>query len=576
MGIKRNSNAMSRQLRTTDFFGGQSENREIFSINMLGTSALLFVSALCFMGDARGSNGFDTGDAPSREQTAAAVSAMAEKPSTMDIREYRITGIKTLSRTEVEMAVYGFTGPKRVEADIEAARAALEKAYHDKGYQTVSVSVPPQRPVRGIIVLQVKEMPVGNLTVKGSRYFDVEKIRKMTPSLAEGKVPNFNDVQRDIIALNLMPDRRVTPSLKAGKEEGTVDVELEVKDKFPLHGSIELNNRYSFNTTPLRLDVSARYDNLWQLGHTVGFGYQVAPQRPSDATVYSGYYIARAPGVDWVALMLQGTRQNSDVSTLGGSDSIGNGVVLGGRFLFNLPSKKGFYQSASMGLDYKRFEQDLVMGDQIVSSPVGYWPFSAGYNGTLVGKNYLTEWNGGVCFSFRGTDAKEQEEFDSRRYNADANFFYFRGGLAHTQELPWGFQLAGELQGQVTANPLIDSEQFSLGGQTTVRGYLESAVAGDSAVCGSLEVRTPSLLGWVRREDTELRLFCFLDGGKAWLNDGLPEQTSEFSLWSYGVGGNFRFFKNWNGVAFVGVPQISQTGTAAGAPLFSFRLWTEL
>lgn len=96
-----------------------------------------------------------------------------------------------------------------------------------------------------------------------------------------------------------------------------MDVELTVKDKFPLHGSVELNNRYSANTTPLRLDAAVSYGNLWQRGHTVGGAFQIAPQRISDALIYSGYYILPAPSIDWLSLMFSAIRQNSEVSTLG-------------------------------------------------------------------------------------------------------------------------------------------------------------------------------------------------------------------------------------------------------------------
>jgi len=491
------------------------------------------------------------------------------------IREFRVVGSKTLPTASVDKALYSHLGPGRTPEDVESARAALEKAYHEEGYQTVSVSVPPQGINTGVIVLQVTEATVGRLRVKGSRFFDIEKIKKMAPALAEGTVPNFNEVQRDIIALNQTADLQVTPSLAVGKTPGTVDVELAVKDKFPLHGSIELNNRYSANTTPLRLDAALRYDNLWQMGHTIGAGFQIAPQRPSDALIFSGYYIARAPSIDWVALMLQATRQNSEVSTLGGTDSLGNGEIYGGRFLFNLPSKTGFYHSASMGVDYKDFAQDLVVGNQTISSPLTYWPVSINYNASSIGEYYETEFGAGVTFSFRGTGEDEAIDFDNRRYNANANFFYLRGNLAHTQKLPWDFQLFGEVQGQTTANPLVDTEQYSLGGQSTVRGYLESVVTGDNAIAGTLEFRTPSLLRWLPKGN-EMRLFVFIDAGYAMLNDPLPEQTSTFNLWSYGVGASLRLVDHINGDFFIGIPQVTQSPSEAYQPLFSFSISAEL
>jgi hemolysin activation/secretion protein len=512
-------------------------------------------------------------DPPSPESLAALVDPDPE--AAFLIREYRVVGTQILPRDLVDRAVYGHLGHGRTPDDVENARTALEKAYHDEGYQTVSVEVPPQGVESGVIVLRVTEATVGRLRVKGSRFFDIEKIKNRAPSLAEGGVPNFNDVQRDIIALNQNGDLQITPSLTPGKIPGTVDVELTVKDKFPLHGSVELNNRYSANTTPLRFDAAVRYDNLWNLGHTVGAAFQIAPQRPSDALVYTGYYIARTEAFDWLSLMLQATRQNSEVSTLGGSDSLGNGEIYGGRLLFNLPPKTGYYHSASLGLDYKNFQQDLVIGNQTVSTPLQYWPFSVNYNANSIGKHYETGFSGGVTFSFRGTSEQEAIEFDSRRYNASANFFYFRGGIDHTQKLPWDFRLLAAIQGQASANPLVDTEQFSLGGLNTVRGYLESVIVGDNAIAGTLEMQTPSLLGWLP-EGNEWRFFVFLDAGHAMLNDPLPEQTASFDLWSYGIGTSFRVLGHFNGEFLIGIPQITQEPSKAGDPLFSFRFSAEL
>lgn len=553
-----------REIQPSRILGGIRARR-------LVVASLSLVAAVVSPGGGLAQNFTD--EPPGRQVVENQINALT--PQTLTILEYRVIGSRTLPHAEVEKAVYGYLGPGRTEEDVERARAALEKAYRDLGYQTVSVNVPPQRPTRGIIVLQVTEAPVGRLRVSGSRFYSIEQIKKMAPSLAEGTVPNFNDVQRDIIALNQLGDRQVTPSLKPGAIPGTVDVELTVKDKLPLHGSIELNNRYSANTTPLRLDLSARYDNLWQLGHTIGLGFQIAPQRPSDALVYSAFYIARLPAIDWLGLMVQATRQNSQVSTLGGSNSLGNGEIYGGRFLVTLPSRRGFFHSLSVGMDYKHFTQDLTVGNSIISSPVSYWPFSLSYSATSIGKHYETALTAGVTFSFRGTSSQEQLEFDNRRYNSDANFFYFRGSLEHTQKLPYDVQLFAGVQGQATVNPLLDTEQFSLGGLSTVRGYLESAAVGDNALCGTLELRSPSLLGWLG-QGHECRVFVFLDGGVTTLNDPLPQQTSSYNLWSYGIGSTIKIFDHLNGSFVIGIPQITQAPSQANQPLFTFRLWAEL
>lgn len=494
---------------------------------------------------------------------------------TLYVKEYRVVGARQLPSAAVEMAVYNYLGPGRSLADIESARAALESAYKDAGYQTVSVSVPEQRGARGVIVLKVEEAPVGRLRVVGSRFFDIEKIKARAKSLQEGTVPNFNDVQRDIVALNQKADLRVTPEFKPGALPGTVDVDLVVQDKFPFHARIELNNRYSANTEPLRLDLSARYENLWHLGHTIGAAFQIAPQDPENATVFSGYYTAPVPGVDWLSVMAQGIRQNSNVSTLGGSAVAGNGYIIGGRLLFDLPGRVGFFQNASFGVDYKNFAQDISFGDEVSNAPIEYWPFIASYNAFWLGTGYDVTLDAAVTFHFRGMGSNEVE-FDNRRFDATGNFIYLRGTLGHTRDLPYGFQVYGQVQGQATNNSLVDSEQFAAGGLNTVRGYLEGEVLGDSGVVGSAELRTPSLLSWLKRSDTEARIFGFVEGGATYINNPLPEQTDQFSLWSVGVGGSLKVLGWFNGEIVMGIPQISQDPSNAGQPLFTFRIWGEL
>jgi hemolysin activation/secretion protein len=141
------------------------------------------------------------------------------------IREYRVQGAKRLSKLEVEAAVYPYIGPARTEQDVEQARSALEKAYKEKGFQAAAVQVPVQQARNGVVILRVTEGIVGRLRVTGSRYFSLSKIKQNAPSLAEGKVVDFNAITKDIVGLNQLPDRQVTPALRAGSEPGTVDID---------------------------------------------------------------------------------------------------------------------------------------------------------------------------------------------------------------------------------------------------------------------------------------------------------------------------------------------------------------
>ena len=389
--------------------------------------------------------------------------------------------------------------------------------------------------------------------------------------MAEGTVPDFNAVQKDIVALNQIPGRQVTPVLRPGVVPGTYDIDLNVKDSLPLHSSLELNNRYSLSTTVLRLNGSISYDNLWQLGHKIGASFQIAPERLTDAEVFSGFYVAPIPNVEGLSLMFQGTKQNSDVSTLGGPAVAGNGDTIGGRALITLPTGTNYYQSFNTGIDYKHQYQNVVFGS------ITYYPICANYSLTLTGSGSVTELNLGVNFSLRGVSGN-QTVFQSRGTQGDASYIYLRGDLSRTQDLPQGFQLFGKLQGQLSDQPLLDTEQFGGGGYSTARGYLEATQLGDDALFGTLELRSPSIkscFGKLGDKINDWRFFVFTDNGVLAFVDPLPQTQSKFTLSSVGIGTRAQAFGYFNGEIDLGVPLISKDLTGVPNYLITFRVWAD-
>jgi hemolysin activation/secretion protein len=515
---------------------------------------------------------------------AAAAPAAAQPQNLPEfyIREYRVRGAHHLQPEEIEAAVYPYLGPGRTAQDVDQARAALLKAYQDKNYTSVDVSVPPQTGAGGIVFITVTELPVGRLRVHGSRYYDINEIKRGAPSLAEGKLIDFTQAQKDLVGLNQLPDRRVTPVIQAGVLPGTMDVDLNVKDTLPLHGSLELNNRYSADTPSLRLNASLNYDNLWQLGHAIGGSAQTSPQDTNKVQVFTGFYTARIPDVDWLTFTLQGTVQNSNVSTLGALDVTGRGEIFGMRANFKLPTIGDYFQNFTLGIDYKNFQQAVRAGAVSVSgtvTPTTYLPVTLDYSGTWVGKNFLTDLDLQLVFNIRGVGSGAAQ-FDANRYDADRNFMYLRGDIAQTEDLPWDLQLFGKIAGQVSDSPLINSEEFSVGGLDTVRGYLESEVLGDNAAVFNFEFRSPSLLSWIKsrgnaKPGDDWRFYFFSDAAAVGIQNALPEQTVRYSLASYGGGTRMTLFNHFNGSLDLAVPLFSQSSTKARNPFLTFRVWTD-
>jgi hemolysin activation/secretion protein len=483
-----------------------------------------------------------------------------------DILEFQVQGNTKLNNTQIETAVYPHMGEKKTIDDVEKARDALEKTYHQAGYLTVLVDIPEQEVNNKIVKLNVTEGKVSKLRIKDSHYFSLGRIKELAPSVKEGEVPYFPAVQQDVARLNRISDRRVTPVLKAGKAFGTVDVELKVEDKLPLHASLELNNRYSQGTTRTRLGGSIRYDNLWQREHSLSLSFQISPENIDEVKVLSANYLMRFDESDML-LALYGVRSKSNVATVGGINVLGDSTILGVRLIKPLPALDNFYHSISLGLDYKDIGQTVLFGTKF-ETPITYMPLSATYNATLQETNNKTQVNTGVIFGMRGLVADEVE-FDNKRLGAKPNFFIAKAELEHTHALPKGFEGYIKLDGFFSGSPLISNEQYLAGGADTVRGYLEAEESADQAIHSTLELRSPELFknqAWLQ----SFKLAAFYDIARIKTIDA---NTSVLSGTGFGL--RMKALKNWNFDLDLAVPLKDSFETKQGDLASHMRFWYE-
>ena len=470
-------------------------------------------------------------------QSGESAEPAAEESATFEVNGFLVEGNTLFPDKQDRISLHEYTGPGKTAADVEKARDALEKFYHEKGYPTVFVSIPEQSLEDGIVKFQVIESTINKVTVSGNDYFSTEQILADLPSLAPGEIIHLPKVQNDINKINFSPDIKVVPNLIPGKEVGTVDVELKVEDHLPFHGSAELNNRYTAGTTDLRFNGTLRYDNLWKKKHAISIQYQTSPEDLSEVQAVSGAYSFPIPGRDLDRLALYGIYNKSNTAFGEGFKAIGNGSVIGLRYQPTLPQYPTVTQYLSLGLDYKDFKDEtgLSGGTSNATTPITYVPFSLAYGLTFMDAGGYTQFSGAVNLSFRGLTT--ESNFENKRYNAHGNYIYATLGVERTQNLPVDMVWYTKVDGQLSDQPLISNEQYSAGGMDNVRGYHESEVMGDNAFHVSTELRSPELFQYGRYKD-KLRSTPYLFYQGAWLEviDPLPGQTRRFDLQGIGLG----------------------------------------
>lgn len=476
-----------------------------------------------------------------RAQSAPATAPASAEPR-FDVWEYRVSGNSALPARDLESALYPHLGPQRTMADVETVREKLEALYRDRGFGAVYVDIPEQEVVDGLVRLNVTEGKIGRVKISGARYFSSGSIRNALPSLAAGNVVNLNALQQDLGQINRQSaDRQVTPVLRAGAAPGSVDIELKVKDAAPFHGSVDVNDRYTADTSRTRLGVNLSYDNLFQKLHRLSLQFQTAPEQPAESRVIAATYVVPLQRSDaLIAAYVVDTR--SDFATIAGLGSLsvlGTGRIYGLRYINPLPDAKGLSQSLTLGLDFKDFEDRIVQPGGLADvTPMQYVNWSASYGATWRSEAQVTSLTAGVNFGMRGL-GNSSDEFEYKRYKGKPNYLYLRAGVEHERPLIAGTRLLARVSAQAALNPLISNEQFAIGGVQTVRGYLEAEELGDNGLAASLEVHSPSLVPLLPEHLQQAYVFGFVDAGLVGILDPLPidgEKTSSYSLASAGLG----------------------------------------
>ena len=198
-----------------------------------------------------------------------------------EVEQYRVTGNSVLTPASVGAVVTNIDGAFGTNVSfegVETVRKQLQQAYLDRGYVTVAVGVPAQKLTNATVRVEVVEGRLAAINIAGNRYFSSNNVMRALPSLHTNILLNGPILQAELNRANANQDRQIYTVIGPGPVPGTSELTLNVKDRLPLHGKIELNNQNSPGTPELRVNASALEDNLWQWNHSLGVQYGFSPE----------------------------------------------------------------------------------------------------------------------------------------------------------------------------------------------------------------------------------------------------------------------------------------------------------
>lgn len=449
-----------------------------------------------------------------------------------DVKEIRVTQSALLTPDEVRKAVhFKGPGPMTVE-ELQAIVSRLNALYEEKGIATAQAVLPPQTVTDGVVYIRLIEGRYGDAIVEGNKRVHTDSILSRI-KIQKGELTSIDQLQDQLRVYNNTNTWQIQAELIPGKEQGTSDVRLVLHEpENPWTSFLFTDNAGQKESGRYRIGA---YTELRGIGG-VDASLAVAPVWTEGT--WGGSVIYDTP------IGTHGTRMTASYSR-----NIVN--IIDGAFKdFDMKSNSN---DMSLTITQPLNITDLSKVDFFIE---GHRKWSdTVYSGMELADNSARTVKTGV--NFRSFDANGLwfGMVSVTGFEANNNFAgtksggsYYNAYLMRRKNLPGDRYLMYRLMGQHTAFEQIPStEQFSIGGMATVRGYKEGLLSGDEGWYASMEYGIP-----VSADHRTWRSFLFLDHGVVYSNYSVTGTQKDY-ITSTGIG--LEYAKGgWYGKAVLGIP----------------------
>lgn len=459
--------------------------------------------------------------------------SLIDIPGTIVVEQFQFDGGTAFEQTELNQAIANFIGKPITFAQLVQAANEITKLYVSQGYITSGAYLPEQNLNTGTVQIQIVEGSLSEIDVnllKGrltENYIRDRIEQKLTTPL------NINQLQSALQLLQLNPlIESLDAELSTGIEPGTNALSISVTgaDTFALQA--RLNNNRNPSVGSFERGIRLEENNLYGIGDSIYFAFNntdgsnqyrggyLLPINTRDGSISFDFSLAKNEIIEFPF-----DEVDIDVN----SDN------------YDLTWRQPIFQKATA-----QVSQELALSfggslresnTSLMDSPEGISP-GADENGEIRTStlNFSQEWlrrDRNQVISARSQFNLGINAFNATTDNSepDGQFFSWRGQASYLRLLSEfkgtpsvGSTLLLRSELQLAADPLIPTEQFSLGGVATVRGYRQDTLLADNGFSGSAELRVP--IARLPKINASLQLSPFIDFGTGWNTDG---EESEFN-----------------------------------------------
>jgi len=459
------------------------------------------------------------------------IEAPQEEVLSFEVKEIRVSKSELLTVDELRAAIQFDSGKTMSVQELQEIVAKINDAYLAKGIQTAQAVLPPQVIRDGIVYIRLIEGRYGEIKVQGNKRIS-ESYVKNRISANPNEFSDLKQLEKDLLLYNNTNNYRLRAELVPGQEVGASDLILTLEEpQNPWNTYFFVDNANQDDSGLYRAGFVATAHGLSGADDSLVVNPVFTEGTISGMIAYDG------------PISNEGTRLNLGFSR--------NRVkIIDGTFEdFNI---KAHSNDLFVGLSHPLNVTALAKVDFFAEahhkwSDTTYDGMEISDNETetvKVGFNARKYDRNGMWFAqISATGFDSELKVDNR----EANGGYYSAYLMRRQTLPETQYLLLRAYGQFTEKKdLPSSEQFSVGGIATVRGYEESEISGDKGWFASLEYGFP-----ISKDKQSLRGFVFYDHGVVYNNYLLDTDRNYIS--STGLGLEF-FHKGWYGKVALGIP----------------------
>lgn len=417
--------------------------------------------------------------------------------------------------------------------DLLDLKQEIVSFYRKQHYPLMAVQIPEQDVTDGSLKLCVLQSKLGEVTVTGNCHFSDEHFAKAI-RIQPGEPIQEQTLLNNLYFINRNPFHRANLVYSPGKFPNTTNLDLMITDRTPFTAYAGIDNTGLDHIQRTRLFAGC----TWGVDQLLTIQYSMAPDIHKFFSVSASYIL---PLSIQHIINIFGGYSKVHASVPSTTKTRGYATQASFRYTIPLPATTYILQEIFTGFDFKRYNNTLLFVESFprIGQTVNLTQALAGYLfGYEHGRNKFSFDTQLVFSPFQWIPDQSASDFESLNPFASHTYLYLRGSINYKLMLSKRFYWTLYTSGQLSNRTLLPSEQFGVGGYSTVRGYEERQLNGDYGLLAKTEfafynVSDPTVQKTV---ETRLELLAFLDYGLAANHHAVPGEPSFAYLLGAGPG----------------------------------------